>query len=203
MKKIGSNLSHDQKQMVLMLLNAWRWPRDWIVVFLAGLKWSYTWRFFGFPLFQFKRGSTVTIGKNFVCTSNSRHNSIGVNQRVVLKTMNGQACLRIGENVGLSGVSISASDAITIGSRVLLGSGCMITDSDAHPLSPGERHEASQIKRAPIVIGDDCFIGARSIILKGVTIGCGSVIGAGSVVVSNIPAGVIAAGNPAKVIKAL
>ncbi|MDA8876461.1 hypothetical protein N9H94_03425 [Akkermansiaceae bacterium] len=60
-----------------------------------------------------------------------------------------------------------------------------------------------EIETAPITIGRKAFIGARSIILKGVTIGEGSVIGAGSVVVSDIPPHVIAAGNPARVIKNL
>ena len=58
-------------------------------------------------------------------------------------------------------------------------------------------------KCAPIVIEDHVLIGARSIILKGVTIGHGSVIGAGSVVVRDIPANCIAAGNPCVVIKML
>ncbi|WP_354298600.1 DapH/DapD/GlmU-related protein [Pseudarthrobacter sp. PvP022] len=52
-------------------------------------------------------------------------------------------------------------------------------------------------------IGDDVFIGARSIILKGVEIGNGSVIGAGSVVSASIPAGVVAAGNPCTVLRPL
>lgn len=56
-------------------------------------------------------------------------------------------------------------------------------------------------KRAPVVIENDVLIGARCIILKGVTIGARSVIGAGSVVTQNIPADCIAAGNPCKVIK--
>lgn len=54
---------------------------------------------------------------------------------------------------------------------------------------------------APVIIGDDVFIGARAIILKGVTIGDGAVIGAGSVVTKSIPPRVIAAGNPARIIK--
>ena len=51
---------------------------------------------------------------------------------------------------------------------------------------------------APIVIGDDCFIGAQAIILKGVSIGSRSVVAAGSVVVNDVPAGSIVGGNPAK-----
>lgn len=58
-----------------------------------------------------------------------------------------------------------------------------------------------QGQRAPIVIGNDVFIGARSIILKGVTIGDAAIIGAGSVVTKDVPAGAIAAGNPAKIVR--
>lgn len=82
----------------------------------------------------------------------------------------------------------------------MIGSGVLITDSDAHPIHPQDRDINSKIKTSPINIEDEVFIGARSIILKGVTIGKGSVIGAGSVVTKSIPPMVIAAGNPAKII---
>ena len=58
-------------------------------------------------------------------------------------------------------------------------------------------------RHAPVVIEQDVFIGMNSLILKNVRIGNGSVIGAGSVVVSDIPPGVIAAGNPAQVIRSI
>ena len=58
-------------------------------------------------------------------------------------------------------------------------------------------------QRRAIVIQDDVFLGARCIVLKGVTIGAGTVVGAGSVVSRSLPSGVVAAGNPARVIRAL
>jgi acetyltransferase-like isoleucine patch superfamily enzyme len=73
-------------------------------------------------------------------------------------------------------------------------------DSDAHPLHPKDRLRESAPAKAPVEIADDVFIGARAIILKGVRIGQGAVIGAGSVVVSNVSAFMIAAGNPARVV---
>jgi acetyltransferase-like isoleucine patch superfamily enzyme len=88
-----------------------------------------------------------------------------------------------------------------IGSNILIGSGCVISDSDSHPVLPSERNDHTKTKTKPVVIEDDVFIGARSIILKGVTIGKGSVIGAGSVVTKSIPEYTIAGGNPAKIIK--
>ena len=132
-----------------------------------------------------------------------RGNSLGVFQPVILKVVRPTARLDFGDDVGISGASISASESITIGHRVLIGSGALITDSDAHPLNPSEREDHSNTAVAPVVIEDDVFIGARSIILKGVTIGRGSVIGAGSVVSKDIPANVVAAGNPCRVLKQL
>lgn len=93
---------------------------------------------------------------------------------------------------------------MTIGKNVNIGSGCMIYDNDFHSLDYNERiHGDKNINVAPIVIEDGAFIGAHSIILKGVTIGLHSVVGAGSVVTKSIPADEIWGGNPARFIKKL
>ena len=107
--------------------------------------------------------------------------------------------------MGISGSTLNASTSITIGNNVLIGSGCLITDTDSHPLNWQERKEQQNDKTAcaPIVIEDDVFIGARSIVLKGVTIGKGAVIGAGSVVSRDVPDFSVVCGNPAKVVKTL
>lgn len=91
---------------------------------------------------------------------------------------------------------------MTIGARCLIGDAVLIMDSDFHDLSAEGRH-SQPTTPAPVVLEDNVFIGSRVIILKGVTIGKDSVIGAGSVVVRSIPPGVIAGGNPAKVIRTL
>ena len=109
----------------------------------------------------------------------------------------------MGDNVGISGSTISARQSIIIGNNVLIGSGCVICDNDAHPIHPMNRQDDRKTEVSPIVIGDDVFVGARCIILKGVTIGRGSVIGAGSVVTKDVPPMCIYAGNPAKFIKYL
>ena len=128
-------------------------------------------------------------------------NSVSLLQRVAIKTGHRDAQISIGCNVGISGATVSARSSITIGDNVLIGSGCLISDSDAHPLRYEDRSDDSKIQSAPIIIEDNCFIGARSLILKGVTIGSGSVVGAGSVVVRDVPSCVIVAGNPARVIR--
>lgn len=72
----------------------------------------------------------------------------------------------------------------------------------AHPLSAEEREKNMQYNR-PVKIGKRCWIGAGAIILPGVTIGDDTVIGAGSVVTKDIPSGVVAVGNPCRVMKVL
>ena len=93
---------------------------------------------------------------------------------------------------------------LEIGDRVLVGGNCLITDTDFHPLDKNVRiQDPKNITSKPVSIGDDVFIGAQSIILKGTRIGDGSIIGAGSVVLGEIPANVVAAGNPAVIIRKL
>lgn len=90
---------------------------------------------------------------------------------------------------------------VRIGDRVMFGPGVHIY-ATTHPLDPVERATGKE-SSAAVTIGDDCWIGGGAIILAGVTIGKGSVIGAGSLVNTDIPAGVVAAGNPARIIKAI
>ena len=96
----------------------------------------------------------------------------------------------------------SEGEGIRIGSDCLFGAEVQIFDSDFHQLDPAHRVGGTP-KTAAVEIGDNVFAGMGVKILKGVTIGDDSVIGAGSVVTSSIPAGVIAAGNPARVIREL
>jgi acetyltransferase-like isoleucine patch superfamily enzyme len=91
---------------------------------------------------------------------------------------------------------------IRIGRDGLFGAHVEIFDSNFHDLDPARRQAGTQ-KMAPVEIGDNVFVGMGAKILKGSTIGTDSVIGAGSVVTGTIPAGVVAAGNPARVIREL
>ncbi len=198
---LRSLLSTNQKTFIRKLTYLPFHTRDWLFCRWHRLHWHADWRFWGLPLIQINgRGSSLIIGNKFVACSDPRHNSLGIFQRVTIKTVGHGAKVVIGDDVGMSGCTISAETSITIGSHVLIGSGCLITDTDAHPIDPEERRAGLGGSTRPVVIEDDVFIGARAIILKGVTIGHGSVIGAGAVVTKSVPANSIAAGNPAKVV---
>ena len=198
-EKLKSLLSPRQKKFILSCTYSWRWPWNFFFCKVKGLPWHHSWKFWGMPIVQTKRRGSIRIGKNFVACSNPKHNSLGVFQKVILKTLRPDATITIGKGVGVSGATISAATSITIGDRVLIGTGALITDSDAHPLNPEYRIAfTGQTQVSPVVIKDDVFVGARTIILKGVTIGRGAVIGAGSVVCNDVKPCTIVAGNPAR-----
>lgn len=176
-------------------------PRDFIYCLVKRVKWQPSWRFYRLPFIRKGGcGSRIIIGRKFIANSELRRNSYGIIQRVAIRTIGQGAEIIIGDNVGVSSCSISAVRSIHIGNDVLIGSGAIISDSDAHPIDPQERLRGGGGKSCPICIGDNVFIGARAIILKGVTIGEGSVIGAGAVVTKDIPPFSIAVGNPVRVI---
>lgn len=99
-------------------------------------------------------------------------------------------------------VSVIACERVTIGEHCLIGDAVTITDSDFHELDPERRHDGAGATAA-VTIGNNVWLGSRVVVLKGVTIGDGSVIAAGAVVAKDIPARVLAAGVPAKVIRTL
>lgn len=122
---------------------------------------------------------------------------------VGLQARSKNAVIVVGADTSFSNnVQVIAECGVSIGDRCLIGDAVLILDSDFHDLSADGRHSRPAAAE-PVVLEDNVFIGSRVIILKGVTIGKDSVIGAGSVVVHSIPPGVIAAGNPAKVIRTL
>lgn len=173
----------------------------------AGIKYNKTWtitkRMYIIRPNLFHQRSTVIIGDNFTAQGDIKWNPFGIIQPVALNVRTPGAKIIIGNDVGISGSSISASTAVTVGNRVLIGTGCIISDTDAHPIKAEDRMDPAKTLSKPIIIDDDVFIGARSIILKGVKIGKGSVVGAGSVVTKDVPPFCIVAGNPAKIVKYL
>jgi acetyltransferase-like isoleucine patch superfamily enzyme len=119
-----------------------------------------------------------------------------------MRTIAEDAELSISERVGLSGAAVVCASRIFIGPRTLVGSGAVIIDNDFHDRLPsGEWGNDGKRTAKPIRIGSDVFIGARAMILKGVSIGDRAVVGAGSVVTRDVPAGALAVGNPARIIQ--
>lgn len=112
------------------------------------------------------------------------------------------ARIEIGQGTRINGASIHATSLIRIGKNCLIAANVMIVDSDGHGVSLSER-EMHNPKSAPILIEDDVWIAANAIVLKGVTIGRGAVIAAGSVVVKDVPPMTLVGGNPARIIKSL
>ena len=130
-------------------------------------------------------------------------NPIGCYERCTFFVDRG-ATLSIGDNVGISQAALVAIADITIGDNVKIGGGVQVFSSDFHSLDSKVRASDEDMKyrkSAPVKIGNGVFIGARSIILKGVVIGDNSIIGAGSVVTKSVPENEIWAGNPARFIR--
>ena len=149
------------------------------------------------------RGARITIGDNFYLSSGNGVNPIASNLQADVYVEPG-AALTIGNNVGMSSTRLWIHESARIGTNVKIGGCVLITDTDAHPMDYMARRSSNEgTKSAPVVIEDDVWIGAHCIILKGVTIGARSIIGAGSVVTKSIPADCVAAGNPCRVIKSL
>ena len=148
-----------------------------------------------------KNEGKIIIGTGVNINSGYQHNAIGGDCRTIICT-SPNSLVEIGENTGISNSAIISFNKVIIGKNVMIGGSCKIYDTDFHSLDVNVRKmDDNKILSKPIEIRDGCFIGACSIILKGVIIGENSVIGAGSVVTRNIPANEVWAGNPARFIR--
>lgn len=156
----------------------------------------------GKPLIKKHDNSMITIGEGVVLCSSSKYTDLGVNHPVIIKTLSSSSHISIDNNTGMSGTTICCSEKIEIGKNCLIGANVTIVDTDFHPIqSSSRRFSKNNIQVSPVNIKDNVFIGANTLVLKGVTIGKNSVIGAGSVVTKSLPENVIAVGNPAKVVR--
>lgn len=150
-------------------------------------------------------GGKMSIGRNFAMNNGITGNPIGCYERCTF-FVDRDSELIIGDNVGVSQTAFISHCSIKIGNHVKIGGGTCIYTTDFHSLDPEIRASKEDMKHrkcAPVIIKDSVFIGAKCIILKGVTIGENSIVGAGSVVTKNIPPNQIWAGNPAKYIRSL
>ena len=158
--------------------------------------------FLGRPLISRHAGSEMVFSRGVRIHSALRSNPLGCFQPCVLRTMSSGARLELGIGVGMSGTVICAGKSIVIGDHTIIGSGAMILDNDLHIARGDGKWRTEYAENAREVrIGRGVFIGARVIILKGVTIGDHAVIGAGAVVTKDVPEGAIVAGNPAKAVR--
>lgn len=157
----------------------------------------------GIPYIMVARGGRFSLGKNFAMNNGIKGNPIGCYERCTF-FVDRDSEIIIGDNVGISQAALISHCSIQIGNNVKIGGGTSVYTTDFHSLDPISRassEDQKHRKSAPVTIEHDAFIGARCIILKGVTIGENSIVGAGSVVTKSIPANEIWAGNPAKFIR--
>lgn len=144
---------------------------------------------------------TIIIEDGVTFDSDPMHNDAGIIHPCTL-SVTGNGRLYIGENSGFSGVQVCCTNSITIGRNVWVGVNVTIYDTDFHPIDPYERLKLdTSAKSGDVIIDDGVWIGANAMILKGVHIGKGSVIAAGSVVTKDVPEFTVFGGNPAKLIR--
>lgn len=160
---------------------------------------------YGIPIISTsKNRGKIVIGDDFTMNNGMHYNQIGRQQPCFIIVGN-NALLSIGNNVGISSSAIVCFKEIIIEDNVKIGGNTAIYDSDFHDLNYNNRislpERTANIRKEKVCIKKNVFIGAHSTILKGVTIGENSIIGACSVVTKNIPDNEIWAGNPAVFIR--
>lgn len=169
-----------------------------------GVKWG-SFRTCGVPYVMVALGGRMRIGENFKMNNGAAGNPIGCFQPCTFVVDRG-AELRIGDNVGVSQCALIAHADIEIQNNVKIGGGVSVYTTDFHSLDAVTRASVADTLHKvckPVVIEENAFVGAHSIVLKGVRIGRNAVIGAGSVVTKSVPADEIWAGNPARFIRAV
>lgn len=161
---------------------------------------------FGYPIIRKALGSRIVIGKGVMLISESQYNTSGINHPCILSAEVAGAEIIIHDGVGMSGTAVVAVGRVEIGEQTMLGANTNVYETDFHSADPVKRfgHETiAEVPHAPIVIGKRCWIASNSTVLKGVTIGDETVVGAMSLVNRPLPPRVLAGGVPAKVIKQL
>lgn len=147
--------------------------------------------------------STISIGDNLHMVSDPKRSGITLFTLCKFTTIE-EAVIEIGNNVGLNGVTITSRKRVSIGDNTIIAPNTIIVDTDFHAQWPPESRFGSKPENdREVKIGKNVWISMNVIILKGAQIGDNSIIGAGSVVTSAIPGNVIAAGNPARVVRSL
>lgn len=180
------------------------WWGRWCLI-SSGVTYGKNLNIYSAPVVVRHINSSIVIGDCVTILNNSLENPAGVSHKTVFSAPVDGAKIIIGNNVGISGAVIYASSEIIIKDNVNIGTGAKIYDTDFHPIDRYERRINKQetIPFAPVLIEEDAWIGADAFILKGVTVGAGSIVAAGAVVVRDVPPNTIVGGSPAKVLKIL
>ena len=151
--------------------------------------------FRGLPIIRRLPGSQIIIGDGCIFSSASDANQGGISRPCILWTLGESAQILIGSGCGFSGTVINAQCEIRLGQGVRCGTNTQIMDSDMH--TDDKRVSGAE----PVMIQDGVWLGMNSVVLKGVTIGKGTLVSANSLVNKSLPANVLAAGIPARVIR--
>ena len=174
----------------------WRWEAQ-----IKGVEFEGSALFVGRPLISVAPGAKMVIGDDATIISARRATSLACAQPSVLRAMLPGARLIVGRGVGMSATVLCAGSSIEIGERTIFGSGAMVLDNDFHKATADGGWDTDFAANArPVRIGAGVFVGARAIVLKGVTIGDRAMIGAGAVVTKDVPPGAVAGGNPARIL---
>ncbi len=144
----------------------------------------------------------IVIGKNFHAVSSRKRSFFTLFSPCHLTTI-GTGSIVLGDHVGLNGTTIVARSKVSIGDNTMIGPNTIIVDHDGHAAWPPSERWYNSGSVAEVVIENDVWIGMNCIILKGVRVGSGSIIAAGSVVIKDVESNSLYAGNPAKKIKRL
>lgn len=157
----------------------------------------------GRPIIDIRPGASIIIGDDCELNSINRGYHVSMFAPVKLFADIPGALITIGEKTRLHGSCLHAYNRIEVGRRCLIAANCQIMDCSGHDLGFNDVQNRIYTKGTskPVIIEDDVWIGANSIILPGVRIGHGSIVGAGSVVTKEIPPMVVAGGNPARLLK--
>jgi acetyltransferase-like isoleucine patch superfamily enzyme len=158
-------------------------------------------RFYGRPILRRFPGSRIIIGARSEFRSSQTSNLGGIGRPCYISTNLSGARIEIAESCGFSATVICADVEIVFGRNVWCGVNTVIMDSDGHPVDAQKRIAGETGPALPIRIEDNVWLGMNVVVLKGVTIGRNSVVAANSVVAHSLPANVIAAGYPARVVR--
>lgn len=172
---------------------------------------------------RFKAHNSLSIGEGSIldfrrirCDRNNNKLIVGDRSSMACSIVfeKGEGVISVGRNTFIGNSSLICADGISIGSNVQIAWGCTFLDHNSHSLDYRVRARDladtfsgkknwKVVDMRPIEICDDVWIGFNSLILKGVIIGRGAIVAAGSVVVKDVPPFVVVAGSPAKIVKKL